>query len=524
MLSALIWIPVLGAAIIGFWPGSLNPSRSRLFALVVTGITLIWTVVLGTQFEPSNTELQFQEHLPWIESLGLTYKLGLDGLSLPLVALNSLLTWIAVYSSEKSVNRPRFYYTLVLLLNTGVAGAFLAQNLLLFFLFYELELIPLYLLIAIWGGARRGYAATKFLIYTAVSGILILAAFLGLTWLSGSKNFDYQPLLAQALPLGEQFLLLGALLIGFGIKIPLVPFHTWLPDAHVEASTPVSVLLAGVLLKLGTYGLLRFGLGLFPEAWAVLAPWLATWAVVSVLYGAFMAIAQKDMKKMVAYSSIGHMGYVLLAAAAATPLSLLASVFQMISHGLISALLFLLVGVVYQKTGSRDLDILRGLLNPERGLPLIGSLMVLGVMASAGIPGMVGFISEFLVFRGSFPVFPIQTLLCMIGTGLTAVYFLLLVNRAFFGRLSEQLLLPPVQWFDRTPSLILATLIVMLGLQPGWMVRWSETTTAALMPTRSSMVAKHTASADAQTSSTASRAEEDSLVRLSVTVSQEYQQ
>jgi len=458
-------------------------------ALGIMAITLIWTVVLGSQFTSGNTELQFQEYLPWIEPLGLDYQLGLDGLSLPLVALNSLLTWIAIYSSEKSIHRPRLYYILVLLLNTGVAGAFLAQNLLLFFLFYELELIPLYLLIAIWGGAQRGYAATKFLIYTAVSGILILSGFLGLTWLSGSSTFDYQPLLAlaQTLPLAQQWLLLGILLVGFGIKIPLVPFHTWLPDAHVEASTPISVLLAGVLLKLGTYGLLRFGLGLFPEAWTVLAPWLATWAVVSVLYGAFMAIAQKDMKKMVAYSSIAHMGYVLLAAAAATPLSLTASVFQMVSHGLISALLFLLVGVVYQKTGSRNLDILRGLLNPERGLPLIGSLMILGVMASAGIPGMVGFIAEFLVFRGSFPVFPAQTLLCMVGTGLTAVYFLLLVNRTFFGRLSEQVLnLPPVQWFDRIPALILAVLIVILGLQPSWIVHWSEGSTAALISMRRS--------------------------------------
>ena len=485
MLSALIWIPVLGAALIGFWPRPLNPSHSRLVAVVAIALTLIWTIILGSQFNLANGEMQFFESLPWIESLGLTYQLGVDGLSLPLIALNSLLTWIALYSSEKSISRPRLYYALVLLINTGVAGAFLSQNLLLFFLFYELELIPLYLLIAIWGGQARGYAATKFLIYTAISGILILAAFLGLTWLTGSKDFNYQPLLAQALPLGQQFLLLGAILIGFGIKIPLVPFHTWLPDAHVEASTPVSVLLAGVLLKLGTYGLLRFGLGLFPEAWAAIAPFLATWAAISVLYGAFTAIAQKDMKKMVAYSSIAHMGYVLLAAAAATPLSLVASVFQMISHGLISALLFLLVGVVYKKTGSRDLDVLRGLLNPERGLPLIGSLMILGVMASAGIPGMVGFISEFLVFRGSFPVFPTQTLLCMFGTGLTAVYFLLLVNRTFFGRLSEQVLnLPPVSWFDRTPAIVLAVLIVILGLQPSWMLRWSETTTVTLMPTR----------------------------------------
>lgn len=485
MLSVLIWIPVLGAALIGLWSGSDVPGRSRLVALITISFTLIWTIVLGSQFDLGNTQMQFLEDISWIEQIGLTYQIGLDGLSLPLIVLNSLLTWIAIYSTEKAVSRPRLYYALILLLNTGVVGAFLSQNLLLFFLFYELELIPLYLLIAIWGGARRGYAATKFLIYTAVSGILILAAFLGTTWLSGSSSFDYQPLIAQALPLTQQFVLLGALLVGFGIKIPLVPFHTWLPDAHVEASTPVSVLLAGVLLKLGTYGILRFGLGMFPEAWTVLAPSLATWAAVSVLYGAFTAIAQTDMKKMVAYSSIAHMGYVLLAAAAATPLSLLAAVCQMIGHGLISGLLFLLVGVVYQKTGTRDLDVLRGLLNPERGLPLIGSLMVLGVMASSGIPGMVGFISEFLVFRGSFPIFPVQTLLCMVGTGLTAVYFLLLVNRVFFGRLSEQVMnLPPVQWFDRTPAIILAISIVILGLQPSWMARWSETTTANLIPTR----------------------------------------
>ncbi|MBW4472480.1 MAG: NADH-quinone oxidoreductase subunit M [Stenomitos rutilans HA7619-LM2] len=485
MLSALIWIPILGVLLIGFGVEPLIPSRARLVALLTVGSVFLLTIVLGTQFAVGDAGMQFAEHLVWIEPLGLTYELGVDGLSLPLIALNGLLTAIAIAGGEPSVNRPRLYFILLLLLNASVTAAFLAQNLLLFFLFYEIELIPLYLLIAIWGGANRGYAATKFLIYTAISGILILAAFLGLALLTGAPSFDYQVLLTQVLPLGQQFVLLGAILIGFGIKIPLVPFHTWLPDAHVEASTPISVLLAGVLLKLGTYGLLRFGLGLFPEAWAVLAPWLATWAAVSVLYGAFMAIAQTDMKKMVAYSSIAHMGYVLLAAAAATPLSLLASVCQMVSHGLIAAMLFLLVGVVYQKTGTRNLEALRGLLNPERGLPLIGSLMIIGVMASSGIPGMVGFISEFLVFRGSFPIFPVQTLLCMVGTGLTAVYFLLLVNRAFFGRLSESAEnLPPVSWNDRAPAMLLAALIVVLGLQPNWLVHYSETTTKTLISDR----------------------------------------
>lgn len=481
MLSILVWIPIAAALVIGLLPPT-KAALPRWIALGATGFVFIWSVVLATQFDELTAHTQFQELLPWIESLGLSYQLGLDGLSLPLVIINGLLTWMAVYSSDKTIQRPRLYYILILILNGGVAGAFLAQNLLLFFLFYELELIPLYFLIAIWGGARRGYAATKFLIYTALSGILILAGFLGAVWLSHANSFDYADINTQLLPATSQLILLGLIIVGFGIKIPLVPLHTWLPDAHVEASTPISVLLAGVLLKLGTYGLLRFGLQLFPESWSLLAPYLAIWAVVSVLYGAFTAIAQADMKKMVAYSSIGHMGYILLAAAAATPLSILGAMFQMVSHGLISAMLFLLVGVVYQKTGTRNIDVLRGLLNPERGLPLVGTLMVTGVMASAGIPGMMGFISEFLIFRGSFAVFPVQTLCSMVGTGLTAVYFLLLVNRTFFGRLPEQFAnLPDVSWTERLPAFILAILIVFLGVQPNWMVRWSETTTTALL-------------------------------------------
>ncbi|MEH2179950.1 NADH-quinone oxidoreductase subunit M [Nostoc sp.] len=485
MLSVLILVPLIGAALIGFSPSGISGKFARRVALVFASIAFLWTILLVTQFHPGEITQQFAESLPWVDALGLNYNLGIDGLSLPLLVLNGLLTCIAIYSSDESLQRPKFYYSLILLLSAAVTGAFLAQDLLLFFLFYELELIPLYLLIAIWGGARRGYAATKFLIYTAVSGILILASFLGMVWLSGSSNFALATLNATTLPLATQLLLLAGILVGFGIKIPLVPFHTWLPDAHVEASTPISVLLAGVLLKLGTYGLLRFGMNLLPEAWSYLAPWLAIWAVLSVLYGSSCAIAQSDMKKMVAYSSIGHMGYVLLAAAAATPLSVLGAVMQMISHGLISAMLFLLVGVVYKKAGSRDLAIIRGLLNPERGMPVIGSLMIVGVMASAGIPGMLGFISEFVVYRGSFPVFPVQTLLCMLGTGLTAVYFLILVNRAFFGRLSAPVTnLPRVYWSDRIPSAILAVLIVIFGIQPGWLVRWTEPTITAMVNTQ----------------------------------------
>lgn len=480
---------MLGAALIGFLPGAASSKIVRNAAIAMAAITFILSVILATQFDASAGQSQFVEFIPWIDTLGLNYNLGVDGLSLPLVILNCLLTGVAIYSTDESIPRPRLYYSLILLITGGVTGAFLAQNLLLFFLFFEVELIPLYLLIAIWGGARRGYAATKFLIYTAFAGIVLLASFLGTVWLSGASSFDMVGAIGEShlvggspLPLVRQIVLLAGILLAFGIKIPLVPFHTWLPDAHVEASTPVSVLLAGVLLKLGTYGMLRFGLGLFPDAWAVAAPWLASWAVVSVLYGASCAIAQKDMKKMVAYSSIAHMGYILLASAAATPVSMLGTVLQMVSHGLISALLFLTVGVVYKKSGSRNIDVLKGLFNPDRGLPMIGSLMILGVMASAGIPGLAGFIAEFLVFRGSLQVFPVQTLLCMIGTGLTSIYFLIMVNRAFFGRLSDLVVnLPQVRWNDRIPSLVLAVILLIMGVQPGVIVGLSEKTAIAMV-------------------------------------------
>ncbi len=485
MLSVLIWVPALGALLITCLPQATSGTRVRQMALVVASLVILWSLYLASQFDLSNPGMQFTEALPWIESLGLSYRLGIDGLSMPLVLVNSLLVWIALFSSDPQISRPRLYYALMLILGSAVAAAFLAQNLLLFFIFYEVELIPLYLIIAIWGGARRGYAATKFLIYTAFSGVLILAAFFGLSVLSGTSSFDYDLLQQQTLPTSVQLVLLIALLIGFGIKIPIVPLHTWLPDAHVEAPTPASVLLAGVLLKLGTYGLLRFGLGLFPEAWTIIAPGLAVLAVISVLYGSFAAIAQTDMKKIVAYSSVGHMGYILLATAAATPLSLIGAIMQMVSHGLISALLFLAVGVVYAKTGTRDINLLRGLLSPERGLPVIGSLMIAGAMASAGIPGMIGFIAEFIVYRSCFEVFPVQTLLSMIGTGLTAVYFLIMINKVFFGRLPETLAnLPRVRWQDRLPAVIVTLLIIWLGIQPSWMTRWSEATATAMVHER----------------------------------------
>ncbi|AFY41140.1 NADH-quinone oxidoreductase subunit M [Nostoc sp. PCC 7107] len=482
MLSVLIWVPIIAALIIGFWPSnSIPPNRVRLVALTISGLILLWNLFILFKFDLNTPGMQFQEYLPWNETLGLSYQLGVDGLSILMLVLNSLLTWIAIYSSSQNTERPRLFYSMILLVSGGVAGAFLAENLLLFFLFYELELIPFYLLISIWGGEKRAYAGIKFLIYTAVSGALILATFLGMVWLTGSTSFAIDAVSTQTLSAGLQLLLLSGIILGFGIKIPLVPFHTWLPDAYVEASAPIAILLGGVLAKLGTYGLLRFGMGMFPNAWSVVAPTLAIWGAISAIYGAVVAIAQKDIKRMVAYSSIGHMGYVLLASAASTSLALVGAVSQMFSHGIILAILFHLVGVVEAKVGTRELDKLNGLMSPIRGIPLISALLVLSGMASAGIPGLTGFIAEFIVFQGSFSAFPLSTILCVVASGLTAVYFVILLNRTCFGRLDNLAYYPKVLWSEKMPALILAALIIFLGVQPTWLVRWSETTTTAMV-------------------------------------------
>lgn len=482
MLSILIWLPLIGALLIGLFPGKITGKQARNGALAVSGVALLWTIWLFTQFKLDFGGFQFHEFLTWLPTLGLNYELSIDGLSLLMVGLNSLITWIAIWSSKADLDRPRLFYSLILLVSGGLAGAFLAQNMLLFFLLYELELVPLYLLISIWGGEKKVYSATKFLLYTALSGAFILAGFLGTVWLSGASDFTYYAVMGHELPLVWQYLLLGSLLIGFGIKIPLVPLHTWLPDTYVSASAPVAMMLGGVVAKLGTYGMFRFGLGLFPDAWAQFAPYLAVWAAVSVLYGAITAIAQKDIKRMVAYSSIGHMGYVLLGGASMTDLALTGALCQMVSHGIILAILFHLVGVVESKVGTRELDVLNGLMNPIRGLPLTSALLVLGGMASAGIPGLVGFVTEFLVFQGSYATYPLQTLLCVAGTGLTAVYFVILLNRTCFGKLDNAIAyFPKVEFEEKLPAFILAGLILFLGIQPNWLVKWGEPTATGMI-------------------------------------------
>jgi NAD(P)H-quinone oxidoreductase subunit 4 len=487
MLSALIFVPLVGSFIVGFYPGVVSPALSRLITIAFAAISFVLTIAIGIQFDLTHIGLQMQEFLPWLPDLGLNYSLAIDGLSFPLVALTNLLTLLLAFNSSvglktgEELSRPRLFYSLLLLVNSGVIGAFLAQNLILFFLFYEVELIPFYLLIVIWGSEKREYAATKFLIYTALSGILILAGFLAMNWLTGAASFEYSAIDTTDLSRSTQLVLLALLLVGFGIKTPLVPLHSWLPDAYVESSAPVSIMLGGILSKLGTYGIIRFAVGLFPETWVSVAPVMATIAAITVIYGSFCAIAQHDIKRMVAYSSIGHMGYVILGTAALTPLSMVGVISQMVAHGLILALLFYLVGIVESKVGTRELESLNGLLNPIRGLPMTAALLILAAMASAGIPGMVGFISEFMVFQGSYPTFPIQTLVAILGTALTAVYFVILLNRTCFGKLdSSSAYYPRVTRTEYIPAFVLTIVIIFLGIQPVWLVRWSQVTSDAI--------------------------------------------
>jgi NAD(P)H-quinone oxidoreductase subunit 4 len=480
-LSVIFLLPALGAFGLSIFPGEISYRFARLWALVFSGLTFLASGIVAAKFNYGDGGQQFKETINWIPQVGISYSLSVDGLSLPLVLLTGLLVVLSIFTSWELNQRSRLYYSLILLLTTGVMGAFLARDAIIFFLSYELELIPLYFLISIWGGKRREYAGTKFLLYTFVSGISLLVVFLSAFFVSGSGSFSIDALAnpQTPYPLAFQAIALGILTLGFGIKMPLVPVHTWLPDAHVEAPTAVSVLLAGVLLKLGTYGIVRFGLGLFPQAANQFAWLLAVLAVVNVIYASLAAIAQTDMKKMIAYSSIAHMGYVVLGIASLNTIGLNGAVFQMVSHGIISGLLFMLVGIVYEKAGTRELPKLGGLFAT---LPIVGAFFTTAAMANAGLPGLSGFIAEFLVFRGGFERFQIPTVLCIFGVVLTAIYMLKLMAKAFFGKIPEQLLtMPRVSLPELAPSFVLVLFMLAYGLVPSLLTGMFEPSVAILV-------------------------------------------
>jgi len=413
---------------------------ARLIALISTGITLIAAVALYLGYDLQAGGIQYESYLPFITRIGSNFRIGVDGVSLPMVLLNAFLCFLVVLISWKLDVRPQLYFILVQFLESAVTGVFVSLDLFVFFLFWELELAPMFLLIGIWGGPRREYAAMKFIIYTISGSAFMLVGILALFFLtaspSGSGSFDMTSVAigAKGLAPAMQALMFMLMFIGFAVKVPIVPFHTWLPDAHVEAPTPISVLLAGILLKMGGYGLIRLCVTLLPDGARILSPMLITLGVIGVIYGAMLALAQinGDLKKMIAYSSVSHMGYVIIGMAALTATGIQGAVMQMFTHGTITALLFTMVGLVYDRTHTRIIPQMGGLA-PK--MPFIAVGFVMAGLASLGLPGMNGFIGEFLVFIGSFGVWPWQTGISAFGIVLTAGYITWMLMKVFFGRL-----------------------------------------------------------------------------------------
>ena len=447
-LSAILFLPVVGLIVIALLP---KPQQRtiKLIALISTLASFALSIAVFCLFDRSAGfigQIQFQEQLSWIPAINAFYHLGIDGLSLPLVILMTFLGVLAVLVSWNVQLRPKEYFIWLLLLETSILGVFCSLDMVLFFLFWELELIPMYFLISVWGGGRKEYSAIKYVIYTLVGSAMMLAGILSIYFTTGSLNMMELAGLDAArpfIPLAAMFFLM---LVGFAIKLPVFPLHTWLPDAHTDAPTAASVILAGSLLKMGGYGMIRLCVSIFPAVALQYAPLLTALAAVSVLYGAAVTLRQKDLKRLIAYSSVSHMGYVLLGIFALTQVSLTGAVLQMFSHGIITGLLFAMVGLVYDKAHERNLDNLGGL---ARQMPVIVAVFSIAGLASLGLPGTSGFAAEFITFVGSYSSTVVEgirvyTLLGVFGIVLTAGYILWMLQRVFYG--------PPLDKFNKVPD------------------------------------------------------------------------
>jgi NADH-quinone oxidoreductase subunit M len=472
ILTLVVFTPLLGVLALLFIPGRAHRAIrwvALLAALASFGFSL---VLLG--YDVAGPEFQYVEDLPWIEAFGMRYTLGVDGLSVVLVLLTTLLSAVAIfYSWEPIQHRVKEYYAALLLLMVGMLGVFVALDLFLFYVFWEVSLIPMYLVIGIWGGPRRIYATVKFVIYTLVGSLLMLVAILAVAIAHGNETgtftFSYEALRGFAYADALQALAFIAFFLAFAIKVPMWPFHTWLPDAHVEAPTAGSILLAGVLLKLGGYGFLRFSIPLLPDASASFAPIIIGLSVIAILYGALVAMVQPDLKKLVAYSSVSHMGFVTLGAFVFNEQGLQGAAFTMISHGVVTGALFLLVGVIYEQTHDRQIAHMGGL---SARLPQYAAIFGLFTFASIGLPGLSGFVGEFLVILGAFAFNPWVAAISMLVVIASAVYMLWMFQRAFFTVPSDWM---RVWWaklrdMNRNEWIAVAPLIVLvvaLGVYPG---------------------------------------------------------
>jgi NADH-quinone oxidoreductase subunit M len=483
LLSFAILIPALTGCLTLLVPKS-QPDSARKLALLGSLITFVLTLRMWLAFDPTNAGFQFVEHARWIDEIGATYHVGVDGLSVLLVLLTGILTPIAILGSGWSIHdRVRSYFAFFLLLEAAMIGVFASLDMLLFYVFWEAMLIPMYFLIGIWGGSRRIYAALKFFLYTMAGSVLMLIAILVLAFVSadasGTLSFDYVVLKQALLGLGLERWLFLAFALAFAIKVPLLPFHTWLPDAHVEAPTGGSVILAGVLLKMGTYGFLRFCLPFFPRASVEMAPLVGLLAAAGIIYGALMALAQADLKKLVAYSSVSHLGFVILGIFAMNPAGIVGALLQMVNHGINTGALFLLVGMIYDRTHSRGIADYGGL---ARAMPKYAALGMVFVLASIGLPGTNGFAGEFLILLGTFVSRPLFGVLGALGVVLGAVYMLVMWRRVMFGPVAGlSLKVRDIGRREIAALVPLALLVVALGVKPGWFSRPLEPAVKALL-------------------------------------------
>jgi proton-translocating NADH-quinone oxidoreductase chain M len=485
LIPLMIAIPLIGA-IITFLTRTRKQARST--ALLASGISLVISLILFLRFDSTSSTIQFAESYPWISSLGINLKFGLDGIGLPLVLLSNIvipLTVIFAWGETKEANK---FYGLILLEQVGVLGVFTSLDFFVFYIFWEIVLIPMYFLISIWGGPRKDYSAIKFFIYTHVASLVMLLAIFSLyfnAWqISGTPSFDMLYLLKNYSAIGSPMLkdaIFLALLFGFIVKMPAVPFHTWLPDAHVEAPTAGSVILAALLLKMGGYGLFRVILPLLPFSGSPneLITLMAIIGVLSIIYGTFLALAQRDLKKMVAYSSISHMGYVTLGAAALIPLSVSGAMYQQFSHGLITCVLFMSCGVIQHSAGTRIIHDLGGI---AKYMPKLSFLMMAGFLASLGLPGMSGFIAEFLVLVNSYFTLPTFVIIALFGIVFTAGYHLWAMQRAVFGTYNEKLgHIHDGASYEMFSMAILILLIIFFGLNPSPVLNMMTTNAEQLL-------------------------------------------
>jgi NADH-quinone oxidoreductase subunit M len=468
-LTSLLALPLVGLLVLLVIPGTAR-NFIRLWANAVLLAGLGLALPLWQAFDRTASGYQFVDRMPWIPTLGAQFLLGVDGISLLLVLLTALLGPIAALASWNAIEeRTKEFYAMLLLLQFGMLGLFLALDLLLFFVFFEVVLVPMYFLIGIWGGERRLYAAIKFFLYTLAGSVVLLLGIIALYWQGGLQlarpTFELTELLRVQLPVDTQRWLFWAFFVGFAIKVPMVPFHTWLPDAHTEAPTAGSVLLAGVLLKMGTYGFVRLSLPLFPEAAREAAPILAVLSIVAILYGALISLMQQDWKRLVAYSSVSHMGFCTLGLAALNSNGIAGSVLQQINHGISTSLLFLLVGFIYERRHTRQIADFGGL---AMVMPRFAFVFAVAVFSSAGLPLLNGFIGEFTILQGAFVVSRAWAGFAVFGIVLGAAYLLWLYQRTMLGDLRNEANrgladLSPREWVTVLPLLGLA---LAIGVYP----------------------------------------------------------